>query len=129
MKKLICVLIIAIFAFALVSCTENYSKNYYEEISTFVRESNGIVPPLKDVEYYFYDTVNSENTNDYYGYYYTKNDEKLSCAQDKMILPSTYTEEDDGYYFGKVGDKSDWSFVKKIAENWYYFEVHDYIYN
>ena len=86
-------------------------------------------PESKDVEYYFYNTINDVTENTYYGYYYTKNGDKLNCAQDKMILPIAYTEGDGGYYFGKVSDSSDWSFVKQINGNWYYFEAHDYIYN
>ena len=45
-----------------------------------------------------------------------------------MELPNEYTEKDGGYYFGNVSDTSDWSFIKKIDNNWYYFEVHDYTY-
>ena len=130
MKKIVCILIIVIFALSLVSCGgEKYSKDYYEEIKTYIKNANGLTPPeSKDVEYYFYNTINDVTENTYYGYYYTKNGDKLNCAQDKMILPIAYTEGDGGYYFGKVSDSSDWSFVKKIENNWYYFETHDYIY-
>lgn len=129
MKKAVVLLIVLAVALSFASCGQKYSNDYYEEVSTFVRQSNGIIPPLKDVEYYFYDTQSGASTNDYYGYYYTKNGEKLNCAQDKMDLPSEYTENDGGYYFGKPKAKGDWSFVKEIRDNWYYFEAHDYIYN
>ncbi len=131
MKKIVCILIIVIFALSLVSCGgEKYSKDYYEEIKTYIKNANGLTPPeSKDVEYYFYNTINDVTENTYYGYYYTKNGDKLNCAQDKMILPIAYTEGDGGYYFGEASDEGDWSFVKKIENNWYYFETHDYIYN
>lgn len=131
MKKIAVILLVLTFALSLVSCGgEKYSKDYYEEIKTYIKNANGLTPPeSKDVEYYFYNTINDVTENTYYGYYYTKNGDKLNCAQDKMILPIAYTEGDVGYYFGKVSDSSDWSFVKQINGNWYYFEAHDYIYN
>lgn len=131
MKKIAVILLVLTFALSLVSCGgEKYSKDYYEEIKTYIKNANGLTPPeSKDVEYYFYNTINDVTENTYYGYYYTKNGDKLNCAQDKMILPIAYTEGDGGYYFGKVSDSSDWSFVKQINGNWYYFEAHDYIYN
>ncbi|MBQ8545561.1 MAG: hypothetical protein IJ437_01330 [Clostridia bacterium] len=128
MKKLIALFILITFVFMLVACGSSYSKDYYEEISSYVNENEGKITHNEKLEYYFYDTIVNTNENTYYGYYYTKSNEIVPCEEDTMDLPKTYTEDDGGYYFGEASDKNDWCFVKKIDNNWYYFETHDYIY-
>ena len=128
MKKLMALFVIVAFVFMLVACGTTHSESYYEEIFDYVNEHKSTISHTGEIEYYFYDTIANTNENTYYGYYYSKNNEIAPCEQDKMDLPKSYTEDDGGYYFGEVSDKSDWSFVKKIDNNWYYFETHDYIY-
>lgn len=128
MKKLTVIFFVLLFTLSLVSCAK-YSKSTYEEISAHVKSHLDDFSYVGETEWYFYNTENGETENAYYGYYYTKSDKIVSCAQGSMELPSEYTEKNGGYYFGKASDKSDWSFIKKIDNNWYYFEVHDYIYN
>ena len=129
MKKLTVIFFVLLFTLSLASCGTKYSKSTYEEISAHVKSHIGEFPCVGETEWYFYNTEDGASENTYYGYYYSKSEEILSCAQDKMDLPSEYTEKDGGYYFGTVSDTGDWSFIKKIENNWYYFEVHDYIYN
>ena len=129
MKKIIAFFVLITFVFMLVGCGASFSKSYYDEVSSYVAEHKSSISPSSDIEYFFYDTIDDTNENTYYGYYYSKNDHVVPCEQDKMSLSKTYTEGDGGYYFGEVSDTSDWCFVKKIENNWYYFETHDYIYN
>ncbi|MBQ3041159.1 MAG: hypothetical protein IJD42_06135 [Clostridia bacterium] len=129
MKKIIAFFVLITFVLMLVGCSASFSKSYYEEVSNYVAEHKSSLSPSSEIEYFFYDAVNDTNENTYYGYYYSKEGVILPCEQDKMSLPKTYTEGDGGYYFGEASDESDWSFVKKIENNWYYFETHDYIYN
>lgn len=128
MKKLAALFIMLTFVFMLVACSQSHSQNYYDEISSYVNEHKNTISHTGEIEYYFYDTIADTNENTYYGYYYSQNNEILPCEQDKMDLPSTYSEGDGGYYFGEAKDTGDWSFIKKIDNNWYYFEAHDYIY-
>ena len=128
MKKLTVIFFVLLFTLAFSSCGVKYSKDTYEEISDYVNSHQSEYSCVGETEWYFYNTENGKTENSYYGYYYTKSEQIISCAQSGMELPNEYTEKDGGYYFGNVSDTSDWSFIKKIDNNWYYFEVHDYTY-
>ena len=129
MKKFAFCLLTIILILCVSSCGKGFSKSKYEEVSKYVNENKGNVEAYTDIEYYNYEVVTKGFENITYGYYYTKNDEIHSCQQGQMSLPTEYTEIDDGgYYFGEVSENSDWSFIRKITDNWYYFEVHDYLY-
>ena len=60
----------------------------------------------------------------YYGYYYTANND--------IEVPDFYAggnlgeryEADGGTYFGKPNNGTDWCFIKKITDKWYYYELH-----
>ena len=129
MKKLIAILMLILLLAFVVGCGKNYSADKYNEISDYVSKNKESIVISSEVEYYNYEVETSGFVNVTYGYYYTEKNELLSCAQDKMSLPNEYTElGDGGYYFGVVSDTGDWSFVRKITDNWYYFETHDYLY-
>jgi hypothetical protein len=129
MKKAIAILMLILLSTFVVGCSENYSTDKYDEICDYVSKNKENVVINSEVEYYNYEIATEGFQNITYGYYYTEKDEILSCAQNKMSLPTEYTElGDGGYYFGEVSDTGDWSFVRKITNNWYYFETHDYIY-
>ena len=129
MKKIAVIFFVLLFTLSFASCGAKYSKDSYEEISAYVKSHLDEYSYVGETEWYFYNTENGATENTYYGYYYTKSNQIISCAQDKMELPSEYTEKNGGFYFGKASEKNDWSFVKEIVDGWYYFEVHDNIYN
>ena len=31
---------------------------------------------------------------------------------------------DDGVYFGSPNNGTDWCYIKRISDNWYYYELH-----
>lgn len=50
----------------------------------------------------------------------------------EVVVPDFYSgdisgekyEDDGGTYFGKPDNGTDWCFIKKITNNWYYYELH-----
>ena len=129
MKKITFCLMTLILILCVSSCGKGFSKGKYDEVSKYVNENKENITVDSEIEYYNYEANTSGFVNITYGYYYTEKSEIVSCAQDKMNLPTEYTElADGGYYFGEVSENSDWSFIRKITDNWYYFEVHDYLY-
>ena len=129
MKKSVAIFTLILLLIFVVGCGKNYSADKYNEICDYVLKNKGDIVINSDTEYYNYEIATEGFVNITYGYYYTKNNEMLSCAQENMSLPTEYTEiGNGGYYFGEVSDTGDWSFVKKITDNWYYFEAHNYLY-
>ena len=129
MKKSVAIFMLILLLIFVVGCGKNYSADKYNEICDYVLKNKGDIVINSDTEYYNYEITTEGFVNITYGYYYTKNNEMLSCAQENMSLPTEYTEiGNGGYYFGEVSVTVDWSFVKKITESWYYFEAHNYLY-
>ena len=100
------------------------SVKRYDEISDFVFENKESLSTEKDIEFFDYENTGLSIGGVDYGYYYTINDE--------IIVPDFYSggnlgekyESDGGTYFGKSNNGTDWCFVKKIIDNWYYYELH-----
>lgn len=124
MKKFLlifaCVLVVL-----LPSCEGmSVSNKRYDEISTYALNNIDTLLTKKEVEFFDYETTGLSVGGVYYGYYYTANDE--------IIVPDFYSgenlsgqyEADGGTYFGKPNNGTDWCFVKKITDNWYYYELH-----
>ena len=44
----------------------------------------------------------------------------------EMLVPiqNDMHEGDGGAYFGKPNNGTDWCFIKKISDKWYYYELH-----
>ena len=129
MNRLFSCLCICALLVCLTACgTMSVSNKMYTEISNYVIENIDSISPTEDTVFYDYTTDGLSIGGVYYGYYYS--------ALDELLLPDFYTgndletissnpyEEDDGVYFGKPNNGTDWCFIKKISDNWYYYELH-----
>ena len=100
------------------------SNKRYDEISNYVLENIDNISSKKEIEFFDYETTGLSIGGVYYGYYYTSNNE--------IAVPDYYLggnleekyEADGGTYFGKPNNGTDWCFIKKIADNWFYYELH-----
>ena len=110
---------------SLVSCKGwAISNERYEEISSYVLENIDTLSSEKEIEFFDYDTTGLSVGGVYYGYYWTVNNE--------IAVPDYYTDDnlgekyeaDNGTYFGKPNNGTDWCFVREITDNWYYYELH-----
>ena len=125
MRKLVISLIGIIVIFSLTACGGmSISGEKYEEIAEYVVNNIDTFEPEKEIVFYDYESTGIGIGGIYYGYYYT--------ADDEIVVPDFYTDEDlgdpyqkdGGTYFGKPMDGANWCFVKKIADHWYYYELH-----
>ena len=125
MKKLLCMLMICSFTFSLSACGGmSVSNKMYNEISDYVTENMDSFSPTEENEFHDYKATGLSIGGVYYGYYYTLNNE--------IAVPDYYSgenlgekfEADGGTYFGKPNNGTDWCFIKKITDNWFYYELH-----
>ncbi len=125
MKKFVVFSVFALIIITLVFCEgTSISEKMYDEISNYVLNNVDTFSPEKEIEFFDYDSSGTAIGGVYYGYYYTKNNE--------IEVPDFYSggnfggkyESDGGTYFGKPNSGTDWCFVKKIVDNWYYYELH-----
>lgn len=125
MKKLFSVLICVIVIISLTACGGmSVSDKRYDEISNYVLENIDNLSCEKEIEFFDYETTGLSIGGVFYGYYYTLNNE--------IAVPDYYSggnlgekyEADDGTYFGKPNNGTDWCFIKKITDNWFYYELH-----
>ena len=100
----------------------------YDEISEYVAENMDSFSPTKENEFYDYKEAGLSIGGVYYGYYYSVENENLLpdfyCGNDLEKIQNDIRQDDDGVYFGKPNNGTDWCFVKKIADHWYYYELH-----
>ncbi len=124
MKKYINVFVVLILLFTLTSCGMSISKDKYQEISDYVKENNEIIAYTNENQFYDYETTGLSIGGVYYGYYYSENNE--------ILVPDFYTggnlgeayEADNGNYIGKPNNGTDWCYIRKITDKWYYYELH-----
>ena len=125
MRKLFSILICVIVIISLTACEGMYvSDKKYDEISNYVLDNIDAFSTEKEIEFFDYETTGLSIGGVYYGYYYTSNNE--------ISVPDYYSggnlgekcEADGGTYFGKPNNGTDWCFIKKIADNWFYYELH-----
>ena len=125
MRKLVSVLVCIMVIISLTACEGmSISNKRYVEISNYVLENIDNLSSEKEIEFFDYETTVLSIGGVYYGYYYTSNNE--------IAVPDYYSggnlgekyEADDGTYFGKPNNGTDWCFIKKIADNWFYYELH-----
>ena len=118
-------LIICFLTFSLSSCGGmSVSNKMYIEISDYVTENMDSFSPTEENEFHDYKATGLSIGGVYYGYYYTLNNE--------IAVPDYYSgenlgekfEADGGTYFGKPNNGTDWCFIKKITDNWFYYELH-----
>lgn len=125
MKKLFSILICVAFMLFVTACEDiSISNKRFDEISNYVLDNIETLSSEKEIEFFDYETTGLSIGGVYYGYYYTLNNE--------IAVPDFYSggdlgeryEADGGTYFGKPNNGTDWCFVKKIADNWFYYELH-----
>ena len=129
MRRLLCIIIICFLIFSFSACGGmSVSDKMYNEISGYVTENMDLFSPTKENEFYDYETTGLSVGGVHYGYYYS--------SQNEILLPDFYNGSDlekiqndlnndnGGVYFGKPDNGTDWYFVKKISDNWYYYELH-----
>ena len=129
MKKLLCMLIICFFTFSLSACGGmSVSNKMYNEISDYVTDNMDSFSPTEENEFYDYKATGLSIGGVYYGYYYSSENEWLLPdfygGNDLEKIQNDMHEDDGGGYFGKPNNGTDWCFIKKITENWYYYELH-----
>ena len=125
MRKLISILVCIIVMISLTACEDmSVSNKKYNEISNYVLDNIDAISAEKEIEFFDYETTGLSIGGVYYGYYYT--------LYNEIAIPDYYTggnlgekyEADDGTYFGKPNNGTDWCFIKKITDNWFYYELH-----
>ena len=104
------------------------SNKMYDEISEYVTENMDTFSPKGQIEFYDYETSGLSVGGVYYGYYYSAENELLLpdfySGNDLEKIRSNMHEDDDGVYFGSPNNGTDWCYIKRISDNWYYYELH-----
>ena len=125
MKRLLSILILVLLMFSFTACEGmSVSTKRYNEISDYILENIDTLSPEKEIEFFDYESTGLSIGGVYYGYYYTANND--------IEVPDFYLggnlgeryEADAGTYFGKPNNGTDWCFIKKITDKWYYYELH-----
>ena len=125
MKILILFSMSILLILSFVACDGmSISTKRYTEISSYVLENIDTLSPQKEIEFFDYKATGLAIGGVYYGYYYT--------SDNVITVPDFYSgknlgkryEADSGTYFGKPNDGTDWCFIKKITDKWYYYELH-----
>ena len=120
-----CFFVCILVAISLIACSGmSISNKKYNEISNYVLENGDTFSTRKEIEFFDYETDGIVPGGVYYGYYFTENNE--------IVVPDFYSgdnlsekyEADEGTYFGKPNSGTDWCYIKKITDNWYYYELH-----
>ena len=129
MKRLLCLLILFSLIFSLSACEGmSVSNKMYNEISKHVTDNMNSFNPTEENEFYNYEATGLSIGGVYYGYYFSAENEivlpDFYCGNDLGIISNDMHEDDGGVYFGKPNNGTDWCFIKKISDNWYYYELH-----
>ncbi len=129
MKKLLSLFVSCFILLSLSACSGmSVSNKMYNEISKYVTENMDTFSPTEKNEFYDYETTGLSNGGVYYGYYYSSENELLLPdfygGNDLGKIQNDMYEDDGGVYFGKPNNGTDWCFIKKVSDNWYYYELH-----
>ncbi len=129
MKKLLYSIVACALILSLTACSGmTVSNKMYNEIYNYVTQNIDTLSPTKETEFYDYETTGSSIGGVYYGYYYSENNKFIIPdfykGNDFDIIKNDKHETDDGIYFGKPNNGTDWCYVKKITNRWYYYELH-----
>lgn len=125
MKRLLSILTFVLVMLSFTACKGmSVSNKRYDEISNFVLENIDTLTSEKEIEFFDYEITGLSMGGVNYGYCYTANNE--------ITVPDYYSggnlgekyEVDDGIYIGKPNNGTDWCFIKKITDNWFYYELH-----
>ena len=129
MKRVLCIVTLCSLIFSLSACVGMSASNkMYKEISDYITENVDLVPPAEKNKFYDYKTTGLGIGGVYYGYYYSVTNETLLPdfydGNDLDKIQNDMYEVEYGVYFGKPNNGTDWCFIKKISDNWYYYELH-----
>ncbi len=129
MKRLLCMLMICFLTFSLSACgAMSISNKMYKEISDYVTGNVDSFSPVEENKFYDYKATGLSIGGVYYGYYYSSENEWLLpdfySGNDLEKIQNDLHNDDGGVYFGKPNNGTDWCFIKKISDNWYYYELH-----
>ena len=129
MKRLFCILLVVSLVVSLSACAGmSVSNKMYNKISKYVTDNMNSLNPTEENEFYDYKATGLSIGGVYYGFYYSAKNEILLpdfyCGNDIEKIKYDVREDYDGVYFGKPNNGTDWCFVKKISDNWYYYELH-----
>lgn len=129
MKKLYTVIILCVLILSLSACSGMaISSEMYNEISDYVTQNIDDFSPEKETEFYDYKATGLSTGGVNYGYYYSDKNEFLIpdfySGNDLSAMQTDMREDDGGVYFGKPNNGTDWCFIKKISDSWYYYELH-----
>ena len=129
MKRLFYLLVLFSFILSLSACSGmSVSNKMFKEISEYVTENMDTFSPKEENEFYNYNTTGLSIGGVYYGYYYSSENELLLPdfygGNDLGKINNDMYEDDGGVYFGKPNNGTDWCFIKKISDKWYYYELH-----
>lgn len=125
MRRYISFIFCILFALSLTSCAGTpISEKQIDEISDYVLKNADTLSPQKETEFFEYETTGLSIGGAYYGYYYS--------AENEIAVPDFYSDNnlgerfaaDGGTYIGKPDNGTDWCFIKKITDKWYYYELH-----
>ena len=101
------------------------SNDYINEVSNYVLENIDNFSLDKEIEFFEYKNTGLSIGAVCYGYYYTAYNEPLIPEfYSGTDLNNEYKTKGDGYYFGKPNNGTDWCYVEKITDNWFYYELH-----
>lgn len=127
MKRWVSVLIVLVVSLTACNGTPISTKRY-DEISNYVLKNMDDFSPEKEVEFFDYEATGLSIGGTYYGYYYTANDDILLpdfyFGNDIDKIKSDRYKADGGVYFGKPNNGTDWCYIKKITNKWFYYELH-----
>lgn len=125
-RKLILLPIVCfMLIFIMIACEgTSISEKRYGKISNYVLENIETLSSDKEIEFFDFETTGLCVGGVYYGYYYTEDNE--------IAVPDYYSgsdlgdrfEDDGGTYFGRPNNGTDWCFIKKITDHWFYYELH-----
>lgn len=129
MKRLFCLVFACIMVISLSACgKEEISTEVYDEVSKHVKENITSLKPTEETQFYNYREEKSKKESVHYGYYYNNKNEimlpEFYDGDDLEKIQGDIYEGDNGIYFGKPNSDADWCYIKMIAENWYYYEMH-----
>lgn len=106
------------------------SQSKYAKISDYVIQNKDEISHNGKEEFFIHDGTGLPTAGVYYGYYYTVDNEPAIPTEDNEGVAWDYTVEDafyqgdEGFYWGKPNNGTDWYYTRKITDNWYYYEVH-----
>ncbi|MBQ8782310.1 MAG: hypothetical protein IJZ57_00860 [Clostridia bacterium] len=129
MKKLFYSIVTCAVILSLTACSSmSVSTKMYNEIYDHVTQNIDTLSPTKETEFYDYEATGISVGGVYYGYYYSENNEFIIPdfykGNDFDTIKNDTHEAEDGIYFGKPNNGTDWCYIKKITNHWYYYELH-----